>query len=666
MAGSSKRYRSSAAWDVLEPRRLLAGTGSGSVTGFTLIDADSDRAVAAHEPLRDGAVIDLAKLPSRRLNIRANVDGQAVESVRFGLDADASARIENGWPFALASNKGHDYSAWTPTVGTHTVRATPFAGDGAHGAAGATASVRFTVIDSSNATAATGARPAGLSGNFSTSAATAPLPPAGVATWKVGSSGLKLTWKAPTAAEAAKIAKYRITYTPGTWVAGGGTQTIDVAKGATEVTLSKLLPFTLYSIDVSAVDSTGRRGTAHVNSWTAATSTNKRFLYLFRLPKNRQGFTSLKPQIEVFDVNGGHKWVRNIALPSGIYGVRGVAASAATDRLYVSFFNTPADNYQTGGLLCIDLNTDKVLWTKKYAASVVPSPDRFAITPDGKTIYMPVGEHGTDNFWVIIDAANGNALGRISHVTAPHNTIVSVDGKYAFLEGQEKGTQPAAYKHTVAVVETATNKVVKRVGPFKDVVRPFTVNGKGTLIFATINNLIGFQIASVTTGKVTRTVTPPNYAQPSPPPGRVVSHGIALTPDEKQVWIVDGLKIGLHVWDVSKVAAGGGPTYLGFIKTRATGKNLTGQTDPAASQDTNGVPAWIVPSYDGKYMYPESGEIIEVATRKVVGQLRAKQKDAAGNWVLAPYSHSRFILEIDFDGGQAVRVSDQFGIGRVR
>ena len=108
------------------------------------------------------------------------------------------------------------------------------------------------------------------------------------------------------------------------------------------------------------------------------------------------------------------------------------------------------------------------------------------------------------------------------------------------------------------------------------------------------------------------------------------------------------------------------PTYLGFVKTRATGKNLAGQKDPAASNDAAGVPAWIVPSYDGKYMYPESGEIIDVATRTVIGQLRGKTTDSAGNLIDAPYSHSRFMIEVDFDGGKVVHVTDQFGVGRVR
>jgi DNA-binding beta-propeller fold protein YncE len=313
----------------------------------------------------------------------------------------------------------------------------------------------------------------------------------------------------------------------------------------------------------------------------------------------------------------------------------------------------------------MDLVTNKIVWIRHYTKDQVPSPDRFDITPDGKTIYMPVGENGPDNFWRIIDAATGNPLGKINFVTAPHNTIVSTDGRRAFLEGQEKGTQPAAWKHTIGVVDTATNALIKTIGPFRDVVRPFTVNGRGTLVFATVNNFVGFQVGDVNTGKIKYTIAPPGYVQPNPPLGAALSHGIAMTPDEKYLFVVDDLKIGVHVWDISKIATAA-PTYLGFVKTRASGKNLAGQKDPAASNDAAGVPAWLVVSHDGKYLYPESGEIIDIATRKVIGQLRGKTTNSTGQLVDAPYTHSRFMIEVDFDGGKVVHTTDQFGVGLVR
>jgi DNA-binding beta-propeller fold protein YncE len=475
----------------------------------------------------------------------------------------------------------------------------------------------------------------------------APVAPA-VSASQSGAIALVLRWKPQL-----NIREYRIKFIGGVY--NSVSKTIKTNGTAASATLTNLLPFTLYSIDVTATNSLGRSTTTHLNTWTAAHSMQKRYLYLFELPKNKQGFTTIKPQIQVFDINAGHKWVKNIPLPSGIYGMRGVAASAATGRAYFTFYNTPTDTYQTGGMVCVDMNTNKVLWLRRYDQSIVPSPDRFDITPDGSKIYMPVGENGPDNFWRVIDGKTGNPVGKIPFVTAPHNTIVSLDGKRAFLEGQEKGIQPSQWNHRIGVVDTTTDKLIKTIGPFRDVVRPFTINGKGSLVFATVNNFVGFQIGDVATGKVTHTIAPPNYVQPAIK--GALSHGIALTPDEKQLWVVDGVKVGLHVWDVSQLPKQP-PKYLGFVKTRNTGRNLAGLKDSAARNDASGVPAWIAVSYDGKYIYPESGEIIDAATRKVVGQLRAGST--------APYSHSRFMLEVDFINGKLTRTTDQFGVGLVR
>ena len=120
------------------------------------------------------------------------------------------------------------------------------------------------------------------------------------------------------------------------------------------------------------------------------------------------------------------------------------------------------------------------------------------------------------------------------------------------------------------------------MGPFSSVVRPFTVNGKASLVFATVHNLVGFEIGDVATGKVLYTVKPPGFSQPAAD-NVIHSHGIALTPDEKEVWVVDNDHRGLQVWDISNVPAGP-PTYIGHIATRATGKNLrTRSTRPPAT-----------------------------------------------------------------------------------
>ena len=112
-----------------------------AVTSFTLVNADTDSDIG---PLEDGDVIDLATLPTRNLNVRANTSGQ-VGRVTFGYDGDGDFRTESVAPFALAGDTNGDYYAWTPTVGDHTLEAMPYAPGG--GQAGSALAVAFTVID---------------------------------------------------------------------------------------------------------------------------------------------------------------------------------------------------------------------------------------------------------------------------------------------------------------------------------------------------------------------------------------------------------------------------------------------------------------------------------------------------------------------------------------
>ena len=123
-----------------------------AVTHFTLINADTDQPIAAFDPLVNGATLNLASLPTRNLNIRAHTNPMTVGSVRFALDANPDYRTENGAPYALEGDTQEDYTAWTPSVGRHTLAATAFSGASASGTAGTALTVSFTVIDQ-NATA---------------------------------------------------------------------------------------------------------------------------------------------------------------------------------------------------------------------------------------------------------------------------------------------------------------------------------------------------------------------------------------------------------------------------------------------------------------------------------------------------------------------------------
>ena len=119
-----------------------------TATSFTLVDADAATDVDI-QPLVNGAILNLATLPTRNLNIRANADPATTGSVVFALSGPQTQnQTESLVPYALFSDVNGDYNAWTPPVGNYTLLATPYSGSGGSGTPGATLSISFTVTDS--------------------------------------------------------------------------------------------------------------------------------------------------------------------------------------------------------------------------------------------------------------------------------------------------------------------------------------------------------------------------------------------------------------------------------------------------------------------------------------------------------------------------------------
>ena len=111
----------------LEPRVVREG---GVVS---LIDADADAVIPGYEAIGGDVQLDLTTLPTTRLNIRANPDTTSVLSVRFGLDGNPSFRVESTEPCPGGRYANGDYAPWTPSLGAHTLKATPYSGAGATG-----------------------------------------------------------------------------------------------------------------------------------------------------------------------------------------------------------------------------------------------------------------------------------------------------------------------------------------------------------------------------------------------------------------------------------------------------------------------------------------------------------------------------------------------------
>jgi hypothetical protein len=126
-------------------------TSTQSVTSFSLINADTGQVVPGYETIFNASTLNLAKLPTTHLNIRANTSPAQVGSVKFSLSgAETTSVTESVYPYALKGNDAVNasiYLSWTPTIGSYALVATPYTGNGTTGTVGTSATITFRVIN---------------------------------------------------------------------------------------------------------------------------------------------------------------------------------------------------------------------------------------------------------------------------------------------------------------------------------------------------------------------------------------------------------------------------------------------------------------------------------------------------------------------------------------
>jgi len=346
---------------------------------------------------------------------------------------------------------------------------------------------------------------------------------------------------------------------------------------------------------------------------SSAAETSGRFLYV-ATPGIRNYLEYGGHGLLVFDIDHGHRFVKRIPTAGlddkGVpRNVKGICANAGTKRVYVSTTHT---------LQAIDLINEKVLWERAYPTGC----DRMSMSPDGEFLYLPSLEKDD---WNVVSGQDGAVIANIVLKSGAHNTVMGRDGKWCYLAGLKSPL--------LTVADTAQHQVARTIGPFSAPIRPFTVNGRQTLVFVNVNDLLGFEVGDLKTGKMLHRVEVPGVQKGPVKRHGCPSHGVGLTPDETQLWVADGHNQKMHVFDATKMP----PTFI-------------------ASIDVRDQPGWVTFSLDGKFAYPSSGEVIEVATRKTLTTLTDETGRAVG---------SEKMLEIDFQDGVPVRAGDQFGVGRV-
>ena len=113
------------------------------------------------------------------------------------------------------------------------------------------------------------------------------------------------------------------------------------------------------------------------------------------------------------------------------------------------------------------------------------------------------------------------------------------------------------------------------------------------------------------------------YDKAAAAPYECPSHGIAFTPDERELWVADGVRNRLHLFDAAIYP----PTPLAAIELSAQPRAITF-------------------SVNGRYAYASTGEVVDTVVRKISGRL-----EDTGHATVS----SEHLVEIDFLDGRPIR-----------
>ena len=319
--------------------------------------------------------------------------------------------------------------------------------------------------------------------------------------------------------------------------------------------------------------------------------------------------------VNVYDIDNGHKKVKSITVPHAGTDLRGICGSVHTHAFYLSYFGP-------GRVVAVDMLTDTEIWSQ----DMNPAADRGSISLDGTKLFVPAGEDFAAPYDFVLDPATGKTLTQFMITAKAHDTDIGASGKYAYLETKSSPI--------VTVVDIAAETVLRTL-KFGGVVGPHVVDSADKYVYGNVFDWFGFEMADVTTGAVVARVQAMDVTTPGGG-GILLNHGIALKPDETELWLGSKFKPSLFVFDntvmppkqVKRITVGGGYGYI----------------------------HWITFSLDGSYVYPapdqNSGIPVQVYD--------AKTYQPTG----ATLAYSEDMFEVDFADGKVVAVGNQYGVGR--
>jgi len=297
--------------------------------------------------------------------------------------------------------------------------------------------------------------------------------------------------------------------------------------------------------------------------------------------------------------------VKTVSLPTTA-GTRGSVACVGSKAIYVSF---GLDGATGGHMLAIDLTNFSIKWNKSYSHGI----DSQSIAPDCSKIYMPDGESASGSgIWHVVDPSNGNDIGSITSSSfGPHNTIVH--NGHVYLGGRQASVFQAARTSDNSIYFTSNSIPAPGNGGAGKGVRPFTINSEETAAYLTQTcpapcSKPVLDVVNLTNGSVSQKALPSaactSGSCPSTP-----NHGIAMSPDEQKLYVIDAINNVVYVFNI----AGANLYAPQLVDTVHLMHNLGGH-EAVCAYDCLG-DGWLHISHDGKYLFVgDSGDVVDLSS----------------------------------------------------
>ena len=209
-------------------------------------------------------------------------------------------------------------------------------------------------------------------------------------------------------------------------------------------------------------------------------------------------------------------------------------------------------------LRIIATSNNKIVATVKLTGR----PNQCAVTPDGKYVVVPIRDGNSAD---IVDVAQRKVVKTLP-IKMPHNALDDAgSNRYVFVSSMGSDQ--------IDQIDLDKMDYAARI-PVGGVPRPYVVSSDGRTLYVALSYLHGFAIVNVPERKVVRKVQmPARHQHPKErpyEPSNTLTHGLALSPDGRELWVTSLLDNCLYIYDVKagkivgSVPVGDGPNWVAF------------------------------------------------------------------------------------------------------